>query len=333
MTITTLKAAPHLKDETLKLIEASFHYESQNKFVIDFAPLMHESNLHNCFIMLSENGHVCAHIGVCDRYIDGIQIALLGGIAVAESHRGGGKFQELMMEVLSEKKSDVAFFVLWSDKEKLYQKYGFHLCGSQYQTNSNDGTRTNYEKTKYDQLSLVDKKIIQSLYQRNFGEKFFTVSRTESDWEIIGKITSSDLFIKRNNSEIISYYFQNKGQDLNQIIFEYGTQKELNPFLNEIAKYDKIWSPIPVTDNDEEHYQFMLCPGNTKLFSQLVDKYTKGRIVIREINSVKQEVYFQFEEDLLGLDMVEFLRGVFGPQAFEELGEIRPIFFSGLDSI
>ena len=51
------------------------------------------------------------------------------------------------------------------------------------------------------------------------------------------------------------------------------------------------------------------------------------------MNSMKQEVYFYFNDELLSLDTEEFLRGVIGPEVFEELGELKPIFVSGLDSI
>jgi hypothetical protein len=48
---------------------------------------------------------------------------------------------------------------------------------------------------------------------------------------------------------------------------------------------------------------------------------------------MKQEVYFYFNDELLALKTEEFLQGVLGPAPFEELGDLKPIFISGLDSI
>jgi hypothetical protein len=47
---------------------------------------------------------------------------------------------------------------------------------------------------------------------------------------------------------------------------------------------------------------------------------------------MKQEAYFDFNDELLALEMDEFLKGIFGPYPFEEL-TVRPFFISGLDSI
>ncbi len=77
----------------------------------------------------------------------------------------------------------------------------------------------------------------------------------------------------------------------------------------------------------------MLCPGDMKLFGDFVASYTNGLFTLRNINVMKQEVFFDFNQETLVLPMDEFLIGLFGPGAFEELGEIRPLFFSGLDSI
>src|SRR4051812_32651799 len=112
MKITTLKDAPHLYSATISLIERSFEYKKPNKFEIDFAPLVDKSNFANCFIMVDENESVVAHIGVCERNILGFNMAMLGGIAVDEARRGEGFFQELIQDVLAEKRSEVAFFLL-----------------------------------------------------------------------------------------------------------------------------------------------------------------------------------------------------------------------------
>lgn len=332
MAITTLKAAPHLLKATTELIEKSFHYQAENKFNVDFAPLMNEKNHHNCFILTDEKENVLAHVGFCERKIAGIPVGMLGGIAVDVKHRGEGHFQELFQDVLAEKRSDVAFFMLWSDQEKLYAKHGFYLCGSQIAIAQvvND---KNFTKTKLNELNADQLKQIQTLYDNSFSNLYTTIERSPSDWEEISKITSSDLYIKEKSGMICEYFLMNKGQDLTEIIYEYGSQREMNVFLKEISAYGTIWMGSPLLNNGEEQLQFFMAPADTKLFSQFISHYTNNQILIREINSMKQEVYFYFNDELLSLVTEEFLRGVIGPETFEELGALRPIFISGLDSI
>ena len=101
----------------------------------------------------------------------------------------------------------------------------------------------------------------------------------------------------------------------------------------EMATAGNLWSAVPLHADDEAQYQFMLCPGDNRAFGDLVSTFTKGLMKLEGVSSVKQEIYFHFNDELLGLETEEFLRGVFGPGPFEELGELRPIFISGLDSI
>lgn len=327
MAVTTLKASPLLIKKTLALIEKSFHYEKHNSFSIDFAPLVDESNHHNCFVLTDESGEVAAHIGVSERKLGGHTIALLGGIAVDESKRGQGLFQELITEVMSEKISDVAFFLLWSDKETLYKKFGFHLAGPQYETQKSSAVSAMLDKTTYAKLTANERKQLQTLYKEKFLKENYSLERTEADWNLVAKITSADLYVLRKDKEIVAYCFMNKGQDLKDVVYEY-----VGP-SDHFRSLGNLWTGQPLEDESEGQYQFMLCPGDQRHFSSFIADYTHNQIRPRAVNAVKQEIYFDFGEDTLVLETEEFLRGVLGPGQFEELGNLPPIFISGLDSI
>lgn len=331
MTITTLKSAPHLLQSTIELIERSFQYQKPNSFRVDFAPLMNEKNFHNCFIMIDKDENVIAHVGVCERNILGIPVGMLGGIAVDEKHRGEGHFQELFQDVLAEKRNDVAFFMLWSDQEKLYKKHGFYLCGNQISIQSSNSSK-NFTNTKLSALTPTQLIQIQSLYVKSFSNLYTTVERSATDWEELLKINSTDIFIKEKSGTISEYFLMNKGQDLTDIIFEYGTAREMKDLIKEISAYGNVWLGTSLLDG-EEQFQFFMAPADTKLFTQFISLYTNHKIMIRDINALKQEVYFYFNDELLSLATEEFLRGVIGPEPFEELGGLKPIFISGLDSI
>lgn len=332
MSITTLKASPEHYSATLQLIEKAFQYKTPHSFAVDFAPLLDKSNWEHCFIKILE-GKVVAHIGVCERKILGCCFAMLGGIAVDEAHRGEGIFQELLQDVLAEKRSDVAAFMLWSDQEKLYKKYGFHLCGTQFEI-SPEGKPFGFEATKLSLMNENEMKEIHTLYEKGFSKWYVTTERKLSDWEQLKRISSADLYIHRKDSKIDSYFFANKGQDLTGIIYEYSSAGVLQDLVSLIRPYGKIWTSYPPVEDAEAQYQFFLLPADQRLFGDFIHKYTQGQMKIEGINPMKQEIYFHFNDELLGLETEEFLRGTLGPGIFEELGEkIKPLFISGLVSV
>ena len=333
MTINTLKQRPELYQSTIELIEKSFHYDQSHSFKVDFAPLMTEENFENIFFKINEENKVIAHIACKKKYFNNHPVIMLGGIAVDPQMRGEGHFQELMSHVLLEKKDEASLFLLWSDQEKLYRKFGFYLCGQQFEHEKNSATRNDFIKTKYSKLEDKEKDEIHSLFKNSFEKKYLTFKRELKDWKIIEQMNSTDLFIRKKESVINDYFFMNKGQDLSGIIFEYGTESEIASFLKEISSYGRVWSAFPLDESDPLQFQFMACPGDKKLFSDFISDLSLGRIKFHDINTIKQEIYFNFGEDLLALEIEELLKGLLGPGIFEELPDIQKIFISGLDSV
>ncbi len=335
--ITNLKENPSSFEETLKLVEKSFDYHSPFSFKEDFGSLIEERNHHNCFILLDENENVIAHIGAKERMIrikENLHpVCMLGGIAVDEKHRGEGHFQTLFQDVLAEKRSDVAAFFLWSDQETLYKKYGFHLCGDQFEIPKSSKTST-LQPTKFHLLNQKEQKQIEELYQKSFASQYTTLDRTQADWDSLKEIKSADLYIKKSGENITDYFFMNKGQDLTGIIYEYGSVTDLRAWLKEASSIGKIWLGQPLMDTENNQFQFFLAPADMKHFSALIADMTKGAMTVRNVNVMKQEVYFDFQDETLALDSEEFLRGIFGPGQFEEVDVAKyPLFISGLDSI
>ncbi len=333
--ITTLKENPELFEKTLNLIEKSFHYKAPFTFREDFSPLISPSNHHNCFIIIDEENNVLAHVGARESNIKvnnkNFPVTMLGGIAVDEKYRGEGHFQNLFKDVLAEKRSDTTLFLLWSDNEKLYNKYSFHLCGHQFEL-SQTRNKTDFSKTKFHLLSAEDKTQIKKLYESSFSKSYVTLSRNEKEWLELSGVVSADLYIRKNGNELTDYFFINKGQDLTEIIYEYGSKDDLGKMLKEISAFGKVWMGSELATTDNLQYQFFMSPGDLRLFTEFVWAFTDGKISLRNINLMKQEAFFDFNEELMALDLPDFLRGLFGPGTFEELN-LRPIFISGLDSI
>lgn len=329
--ITTLKEKPHCLEKTIKLIESSFHYKKPFSFSVDFAPLMDASNHSHNFILLDETEEVLAHVGARIRKLrlgeKEFDFCLLGGIAVDERFRGQGHFQTLFQDVLAEFRSDVVAFVLWSDQEKLYSKYGFHLAGGQYEL-SQRGSPAGWKKTTYSALSTEEKGRVRELYKTSFQKTYLTCERDEKDWDLIAAITSSELYLSDEG-----YAFLGKGQDLEGIVHEYGCAGDLTAHLQSARALGKLWMGAPLVDADQAQYQFLCCPGDTKRLTEFVSVYTRDQLRIRDVNVMKQETFFDFNGETLVLPTGEFLQGVLGPGPFEELGELRPFFIGGLDSI
>ena len=104
--------------------------------------------------------------------------------------------------------------------------------------------------------------------------------------------------------------------------------------LKEISAFGKVWLGSDVIKSDELEFQFFLATADSRLFGEFIASYTNRKILIREMNSMKQEVYFYFNDELLSLETEDFLRGIFGPGIFEEIeAEIKQLFISGLVSI
>lgn len=123
----------------------------------------------------------------------------------------------------------------------------------------------------------------------------------------------------------------NKGEDLSDIIYEYGDVDD----IEEISTYGILWSPWDFEVENEEHkallYAALIRINNFESFKQFVDLYTNKLIELNKIEN--DEILFTFEEKQMKIPKIEFLQGIFGPNKFSELEQTQKILISGLDSI
>ena len=189
-------------------------------------------------------------------------------------------------------------------------------------------------KTKLKQINEKTLNDLKILYHQSFQSIYTTIERTDEQWQELAAITSADLYYQEDDQKMTSYFFMNKGQDLGGIIYEYGTIKEISSFITKISSYGKVWLGSDLLTPNSIQYQFFMGIGSTRIFSQFIKKYTRDLVIIRDINSMKQVIYFDFQGETLELSINDFLLGLFGPGIFEEMeADIRPIFISGLESI
>lgn len=280
--VTTLDKFPHLINETIYLIEKSFHYESPHKFSIDFAPLIDKKNYSNLFIITdNKQQSVLAHTGVLLKNLINSNnhisttVALIGGIAVSANFRGKGLLKILLHDIFEKHTTNVAFFLLWSDLIDLYKKFNFHLTigqmeyciiNSQNPSNLIINNKHKYfiTKTLYKDISLQEKDQVKNLFQNSIEKKFTTFTRKEDDWKQIEKINSSDLYLVKYNQDIntkqsiIAYYFINKGQDLKNIVHELAVtpskehKQNIFSIIFQENYLSKIW--LPEDDKGNSYY-------------------------------------------------------------------------------
>jgi len=330
----TLKNKPQLAPALLSLIESNFGYEKPFHYKEDFAPLMDESNFEHCHLSLSENDEIIGHVGVLVRKITVLEneytLAMLGGIAVNEKFQGKGYFKDLINHVIKTYESQVSGFLLWSDLHEMYKKFGFSLCGTQFVLSSEVPKVVDIQKTLYSSLSEDEKNQIQQLYQDGFQKHYLTLDRSRDDWEKIEKINSANLFLQRENNQIQGYFFQNKGMDLQNIIYEYGHKENFEKWHRDISGLGEVWSGV----HDEEaevQYQFLFRPANK--FTEFVKTYTREMIQIQKTDFEKDTVTLMLIDEELELTIDDFLTGLLGPGRFDEVNYLPPLFISGLDSI
>ncbi len=333
--ICTLKNKPELYRNVIELIETGFTYPSEHSFERDFYPLMNKNNWHNCYILHNEK-EVISHIGVSERKISAqrnyFKASLLGGIATSPKYRGKGYFRTLLSYVL-DATQDSCFQILWSDNSELYKKYNFHLCSEQYLLEKDDTNEsTGYEQTVYEDLTISEREEIQQLYQLSIVNSFVTCTRTRKEWGEISRITSSELYIKKENEKIIEYFFMNKGADLSGIVHEIASLSK--PAVKEISHYGSVWLPRTLKGqlNLTQQYGFHLKIGDYEGFTLFVSAMTDGLI---KINTIEEDIItFTFNNRVLEDDHQNFLSGIMGPNIFSELEGQYPLFYiSGLDSI
>lgn len=333
---STLKQKPELFNKTIKLIESSLNYKDKNHFEIDFAPLVAIDNHHQCHLIIDQNTeNVIGHIGVLKRnlVVSGrpYPVGLIGGVCVAEGYRGKGLFSELMNKIITFHQESISMFMLWTGDHHLYRKFGFHLCIEQVEVKKKLSDTKSYHKTKYSLLSEREKMQIKQLYQKHILEFCASFQRNEKDWKNLELITSTDLFIKKHNEQIVGYFFMNKGQDLDGIIHEIAAEK---PY-DEIANYGKIWmTPAHHVNADEYETQFasLVRIANIEIFRKMIFHYTQEKILVIEVQG--ENISFEFNKDIYTIPTQRFLTGLWGPNTFSEFSfQTRPLYVSGLDSI
>ncbi|MCK5884788.1 MAG: GNAT family N-acetyltransferase [Bacteriovoracaceae bacterium] len=342
--ITTLEEAPDRLDETVALIENGFNYPEGQNFVVDFAPLINESNFQNNHIIIDFTKNIIVgHIGVVLRRLGNkniqMRVALIGGVVTHKDYQQMGLFSHLMKYVMKEYHEDSGLFLLWSDLPELYKKYSFFPAGGQVQLGTRDldnELEKHFEKTKLFLLSDKERIQIKEIYNKETAHSYTTLVRTEIDWSAISRITSADLYIKRDDEGIISsYFFANKGHDLANIIHEVGFKSNFKNWTMDLLQEYKLWLPEQEKlffNTNKTIYMAMIKIGEVAEFNRFLAKWSRGELKIKTIANAR--VIFRYRSEEYEEPLNLFLTFIFGPTPLKEFEKYGPpLYLSGLDSI
>ena len=324
MNVNILSECPEWRQKTLDLIEKEFCYKEDAFFEIDFLPLVHKSNLHNCHI-ITHDEKVIGHIGVreecfCYRHVQ-VPAVFIGGIAIDKHYKKQGYFRQLFERVLRIYESRGAFFLLWSGNASLYEKFDFFEFGVVYEHNLEDRKEnTPYRRERYIGSFLEDLKKIYSEQER----KYLVVQRDQQKWKMIEKMTSLDFYLHINNKKLIGYYVKNKGQDLQGIVHEYSNLSNV--------KEARIWGPQPFSPFDYTHFLGLMRIGSERYFSNFIHSITEGAVAVKTVHS--KDIVFTFQRREYKLKLKDFIHALWGPSLREDISlSVPPFWVSGIDSV
>lgn len=334
--VIRLSESPELLSQVIDIIEKEFKYHPDNSVQVDFYPLLKEDNLYNNFVLINDANEVLGHVGTkpCVYRVGENQYPILhmGGIAVPEEHQGKGYFKKLFSEVIYQLEKRHAFLFLWSEKQELYEKFGFFPIGGQIQPRETYQKIEGYEKVTYKDLKEEEKQNLKDIYQTN--ALFFF--KPERDWSDFENTTSVNLHVKKDDGEIISYYLEGKGQDLNNVIHEFGIQ--LDHFEDEFLNFQQnaCFMPFQFYPIEQDFYQLQytaLCKfGNPYFLQNFIKDYSRGEIT--NIEKKDDQLAFIFDNNDYSLSAREMMEVLWGPQIVQEFfGRYQGLFIPGIESI
>ena len=342
--ITTLENHKELYQQTLALIEKTFNYDKKNHYKVDFHLLMNPLNAQNNHILLDRRTKtLIGHIGVCLRTMAignfHTNVALLGGIAINPQHQKKGFMEKLIKKVIVQYQNKVSLFILWSNLDELYHKFDFFQINGQIQTGTKNiiGHKiAGFEKSNFSLLSNEEFLQIKYLYQKNLCQQYTTLLRNKQTWDLIKKIESTTLYLKKDKNNLIKGYFcVGKGQDLQNIIHELVYEAEDDNIIDQLSPF-KLWLPQTKFDKkvsvSQLTYLGLFKIGNSDYFKKLISFWSNNKILIKNIS--KKEIQFLYEKNEYKRNPKDFLMDLFGfppIKEFENFG--KPIYISGLDSV
>ncbi len=252
VSIFTLRNHPELLTDYVSLVEVAFGYGpyEAHRFEQDFYPLLAEFNWENCYGLVSREGECTATIAAYDRSLiykgEEVVVTILGAIAVAPKCRGQGYFKQLIHSVMELKRPQTDLFLLWSDKEEMFQKFGLQRAFEQtiyFKNESLANVGMDISEKKLCDLTDDEWAMVQAAFDQKYG-KINHLSRSHQNyWKHMRAMSSVKCGLMKTraqSSHFIGYYFVGKGKDLPGIVHEWAASDEILARNYILSRYE-IW--------------------------------------------------------------------------------------------
>lgn len=337
ISFTNLKESPEYYLSVISLIESEFEYDKNFSFKDDFSAIFRQENHEHVLMLIDEESkQVVSTLSYLPKTLLKNQhlfpVVFIGGIATRKDYTRQGLFRRLMNHVILVNQQKVGLFMLWSNHQGLYEKFHFHLAGGILETDHNSHFSYNeYTNAELKNLSIEDIQNIKSIYSNEIESKHFAIKRTENDWELFFKHSSTKLFIKRApENQISSYYLIGKGHDLKEIVHEFA------PLDQQSAYPEKTWLPEYAIENNQSgqmQYTAYMRLGSQIILEKFINQLApSASLKIKKIQEFN--VMFSYQNQNYELSEEDFLHSLFGPNPINEFSNLKlSPYISGLESI
>jgi len=212
------------------LLNASFQYDANESYCVDFAPLFSNTTLESSRI-ITKNGTIAAsgalHVSRVKVGSESFKAGIIGAIATAPQHRNAGLASQVLAELEGlALRHNCETLVLWSDQVAFYEKLGFKAAGTQeiylltelFAAINEKNLDRILNETKGSAAYGWNEEV-KALYQNHV----FRCERTPEYWAELEKIrTCTRLQWLNEQGEATAYLAYNRGKDLKGVVHEWG---------------------------------------------------------------------------------------------------------------
>jgi hypothetical protein len=148
-----------------------------------------------------------------------LSIALIGAVATSESARGRGLASRLLEALIGRLRDrGVCLLVLWTDRERFYERLGFHRAGVEWLHVVSRSILPAHAEGQVRRVVPGDAAILAALHDAEPGRML----RSQDDWRALIRIPRCHGYLLEKDDRAVSYAFVGKGLDLEGVLHEWG---------------------------------------------------------------------------------------------------------------
>ena len=297
-------------------------------------------NLHNLSIITDETeskilSHALLKPFVCKTAQAIFKIGAIGSVVTEPESRHQGLSKKNILNCIKKSQDqDCDLVILWSDQHDFYKKFGFELAGFEYSYLISQALPVVNKNYKFLKSNKIDSQAILKLYNQHTVNSLRTVDEIQHYLNI----PNSNIFTLWNlQNQIVAYAVEGKGVDLQTYIHEWGgSVPDIMDLLSHMIQTEKIAYTFICPDhslNIRSKLETICDVSNTGFLGLIkINDFEKFSLKIKKmflaegiteitIEKKDDQIIFGYKSDLYTIkNETNFIRLVFGPQKFRDLG-------------